>query len=100
MEISVAEVMGKDFRERRHVAKERYGCSNHKNKLPVDGLGGSCCSNQKTILRKNLEDRVPSCLPAASFGMGYLTTSPDRLARTSPRRSRTNPTSASAFPGS
>ncbi|MGO4659251.1 recombinase family protein [Ensifer sp. 2YAB10] len=29
------------------MAKERYGCSNHKNKLPIDGLGGACCSNQK-----------------------------------------------------
>ncbi|AOF89807.1 hypothetical protein BSY16_3593 [Sinorhizobium sp. RAC02] len=68
------------------MAKERYGCSNHKNKLPIDGLGGSCCSNQKTILRKNLEDRVLSCLPAAFFGMGvFETTSPDRHAATSQR---------------
>ncbi|TAU85100.1 hypothetical protein ELI07_17935 [Rhizobium leguminosarum] len=54
------------------MAKERYGCSNQKSKLPVDGLGGACCSNQKTILRKNLEDRVLSCLPAAFFGMGVF----------------------------
>jgi len=54
------------------MAKERYGCSNHKSKLPVDGLGGACCSNQKTILRKNLEDRVLSCLPAAFFAMGLF----------------------------
>ncbi|WP_312406277.1 recombinase family protein [Rhizobium sp.] len=54
------------------MAKERYGCSNHRNKLPVDGLGGTCCTNQKTILRKNLEDRVLSCLPAAFFGMGVF----------------------------
>ncbi|MGQ2952348.1 recombinase family protein [Agrobacterium sp.] len=54
------------------MAKERYGCSNHKNKLPIDGLDGACCSNQKTILRKNLEDRVLSCLPAAFFGMGVF----------------------------
>lgn len=46
--------------------------SNHKNKLPIDGLDGACCSNQKTILRKNLEDRVLSCLPAAFFGMGVF----------------------------
>lgn len=45
---------------------------NHKNKLPIDGLDGACCSNQKTILRKNLEDRVLSCLPAAFFGMGVF----------------------------
>ncbi len=50
------------------MAKERYGCFNHKNKLPIDGLDGACCSNQK-ILRKNLEDRVLSCLPPAFFGM-------------------------------
>ncbi len=54
------------------MAKERYGCSNHKSKLPVDSLGGTCCTNQKTILRKNLEDRVLSCLPAAFFGMGVF----------------------------
>ncbi|TFE94132.1 hypothetical protein B5M44_23830 [Shinella sumterensis] len=54
------------------MAKERYGCSNHKNKLPIDGLDGACCSNKKTILRKNLEDRVLSCLPAAFFGMGVF----------------------------
>ena len=54
------------------MAKERYGCSNHKSKLPVDGLGGACCSNQKTILRKNLEDGVLSCLPAAFFGIGLF----------------------------
>ncbi len=54
------------------MAKERYGCSNHKSKLPIDGLGGACCSNQKTILRKNLEDRVLSYLPAAFFGMGVF----------------------------
>jgi hypothetical protein len=54
------------------MAKDRYGCSNHKNKLPIDGLGGNCCSNQKTILRKDLEDRVLSCLPAAFFEMGLF----------------------------
>ncbi|THK36193.1 hypothetical protein EHS39_20145 [Ensifer sp. MPMI2T] len=56
----------------RHHGKERYGCSNHKSKVPVDGLGGACCFNQKTILRKNLKDRVLSCLPAAFFGMGVF----------------------------
>ncbi|MFB7146465.1 hypothetical protein ACWGMK_15275 [Agrobacterium deltaense] len=40
--------------------------------LPIDGLDGACCTNQKTILRKNLEDRVLSCLPAAFFGMGLF----------------------------
>ncbi|MFC3970053.1 recombinase family protein, partial [Rhizobium lemnae] len=54
------------------MVKERYGCSNHKNKLPIDGLDGACRSNQKTILRKTLEDRVLSCLPAAFFGMGIF----------------------------
>jgi DNA invertase Pin-like site-specific DNA recombinase len=54
------------------MAKDRYGCSNHKNKLPIDGLQGACCSNQKTILRKNLEDRVLTCLPPAFFGMGIF----------------------------
>ncbi|MEQ1407381.1 hypothetical protein ABK249_20860 [Neorhizobium sp. Rsf11] len=37
------------------MAKGRYGCS-----------------NQKTILRKNLEDQVLSCLPAAFFGVGVF----------------------------
>ena len=34
------------------MAKERFGCT-----------------NQKTILRRNLEDRVPFCFPAAFSGM-------------------------------
>ncbi|SON54539.1 hypothetical protein HDIA_0998 [Hartmannibacter diazotrophicus] len=54
------------------MTKERYDCSNHKSRLPIDGLGGACCSNQKTILRKNLEDRMLSCLPAAFFGTGVF----------------------------
>ncbi len=61
------------------MAKERYGCTNHKSKLPVDGLNGRCCSNQKTILRKNLEDRVLSCLPAAHFSMGLFDEISDRV---------------------
>ncbi|MXN54358.1 hypothetical protein GR158_24995 [Shinella sp. AETb1-6] len=63
------------------MAKERYGCSNHKNKLPIDGLDGAYCSNKKTILRKNLEDRVLSCLRPSSAWV-YSTMSPDRPART------------------
>lgn len=82
------------------MAKERYGCSNHKNKLPIDGLDGACCSNHKTILRKNLEDRVLSCLPAAFFGMGVFDDVAGQARRISQQPSRTNPTSASAFPGS
>lgn len=64
------------------MAKERYGCLNHKSKLPVDGLGGACCTNQKTILRKNLEDRVLSCLPAAFFGMGVFDDIAEEVRRT------------------
>ncbi|TBD88116.1 recombinase family protein [Rhizobium ruizarguesonis] len=54
------------------MAKDRYGCTNHKKHLPIDGLDGACCSNQKTILRKDIEDRVLSCLAPAFFGMGVF----------------------------
>ncbi len=79
----------------RHHGQERYGCSNHKSKLPVDGLGGACCSNQKTILRRNREDRVLSCLPAAFFGMVCsmrLPDGPPELRGLDQERSRRAPT--------
>ena len=47
--------------------KDRYSCTNHRKALPIDALGGECCSNTKTILRKNVEDRVLSVLPAAFY---------------------------------
>ena len=50
----------------------RYGCTNHKKRLPIDDLGGACCSNRKTILRENLEDRVINCLPGAFFSLGIF----------------------------
>ncbi len=54
------------------MAKDRYGCTNHKKRLPIDNLGGACCSNRKTILRENLEDRVINCLPGAFFSLGIF----------------------------
>jgi hypothetical protein len=54
------------------IARDRYGCTNHKKHMPIDGLNGACCSNQKTIPCKNLEDWVLSCLPAAFFGKGLF----------------------------
>lgn len=47
------------------MAKNRSGWTNHKKRIPLEALGGACCSNQKSILRKELEDRVLACLPAA-----------------------------------
>lgn len=52
--------------------KARYSCKNHKDHLPIDELGGACCSNSKTILRENVEDRVINCLPGAFFSMGIF----------------------------
>ena len=51
------------------MATGRYGCTNHKKKIPLDVLGGACCSNHKTILRKELEDRILTCIPAALVHM-------------------------------
>ncbi|MBU0831160.1 MAG: recombinase family protein [Alphaproteobacteria bacterium] len=51
------------------MAKDRYGCTNHRKKLPLDVLGGTCCSNHKTILRKELEDRILTSIPAALVHM-------------------------------
>ncbi len=73
------------------MAKDRYGCTNHKNKLPINGLDGACCSNQKTILRKNLEDRVLSCLPAAFFGMGVFDDVAGQARRNIARSARNEP---------
>ncbi|MNI18134.1 hypothetical protein D3C73_715310 [compost metagenome] len=52
------------------MVKDSYGCTNYKKHLPIDGLNGAGCSDQKTIPRKNPEDQILSCLPAAFFGMG------------------------------
>lgn len=54
------------------MARDRYGYTNHKKHMPIDGLNGACCSNQKTIPCKNLEDWGLSCLPAAFFGKGLF----------------------------
>ena len=49
-----------------------YGWTHHKKKIPIDGLGGSRCQNQKTILRNDIEDRVLACLPAAFLHLGIF----------------------------
>ncbi|PDT75456.1 Site-specific recombinase and resolvase superfamily protein [Sinorhizobium sp. BJ1] len=54
------------------MAKDRYGCTNHKKRLPIDDLGGECCQNQKTILRNDVEDRILACLPAAFLHLGIF----------------------------
>ena len=52
--------------------KDRYSCTNRKKRLPIDELGGACCSNSKTIIRQDLESRVLECLPAAFFAEGMF----------------------------
>ena len=54
------------------MAKARYGCTNHKKRLPIEGLGGECCQNQKTILKKDIEDRVLASLPVAFLHLGII----------------------------
>ena len=52
--------------------KDRYSCTNHRKGLPSDALNGECCSNTKTILRRNVEKRVLSILPPAFFSFGIF----------------------------
>jgi DNA invertase Pin-like site-specific DNA recombinase len=54
------------------MAKDRYGCTNHKKRLPIDELDGVCCQNSKTIKRQDVEERVLGALPAAFFSMGIF----------------------------
>lgn len=80
------------------MAKDRYGCTNHKKHMPIDGLNGACCSNQKTIPCKNLEDWGLSCLPAAFFGKGLFSDVAGQARQNLAASVRSDPTSASAFP--
>ncbi len=61
------------------MAKGRYGCTNHKKKIPLAILGGDCCGNHKTILRKELEDRVLTCIPAALVHMDVFRRTVDKV---------------------
>lgn len=45
------------------MGKDRYGCTNHNKKIPIDELDGKPCANRKTISRRELEDRVLTCVP-------------------------------------
>jgi len=49
--------------------KDRYSCTNHRKRLPIDELGGECCGNTKTIKRQDLEERVLNCIPVAFFSL-------------------------------
>ncbi len=80
------------------IARDRYGCTNHKKHMPIDGLNGACCSNQKTIPCKNLEDWGLSCLPAAFFGKGLFSDVAGQARQNLAASVRNDPTSASAFP--
>jgi site-specific DNA recombinase len=62
------------------TGKGRYGCANHKAKLPIDELGGECCSNNRTILRSELEERVLTCIPAAFYAKDLFQTTATELA--------------------
>ncbi|WP_216330285.1 hypothetical protein [Rhizobium sp. X9] len=46
--------------------------------MPIDELGGACCSNSKTIIRQELESRVLDCVPAAFFAEGIFDTLSER----------------------
>ncbi len=59
------------------MAKDRYGCTNRKKKLPTDHLGGIVCTNSKTINRFELEERVVSAVPDNLLGADNL----DRINR-------------------
>ena len=49
------------------MGKGRYGCTNRQKKLPIDMLGGIVCTNSKTILRSELEDRILVAFPEGFF---------------------------------
>ncbi|MCJ8240630.1 recombinase family protein [Peteryoungia algae] len=61
------------------MATGRYGCTNHKKKIPLDVLGGACCSNHKTILRRELEDRILTSIPAALVHMDVFRRTVDKV---------------------
>ena len=61
------------------MAKDRYGCTHHKKKIPLDVLDGDCCGNSQTILRSELEDRVLDCLPAALVHMDVFKKTADAV---------------------
>jgi site-specific DNA recombinase len=73
------------------TGKGRYGCANHKAKLPIDELGGQCCSNNRTILRDELEARVLTCIPAAFYAKDLYQTAAFELARKAKQHKSTEP---------
>ncbi|WP_434056129.1 recombinase family protein [Roseibium sp.] len=55
------------------MARERYGCTNHKKKLG--------CQNSRTITRQNLEQRVLKAFPRSMFSITNLNDLTDKVNR-------------------
>lgn len=55
------------------MAKERYGCTNHKKKLG--------CQNSRTITRQSLEQRVLKAFPRSMFSITNLNELTDKVNR-------------------
>lgn len=63
------------------MAKDRYGCTNRKKKLPIDSLGGITCTNSKTISRHELEERVLAAFPEGLFSISNIEHVRDTLSK-------------------
>ncbi|WP_343203393.1 recombinase family protein [Hoeflea sp.] len=61
------------------MAKNRYGCTNHQKKLPIDHLEGVVCPNHKTINRAELEARVLDPIPLNLLSIENITSVQDSI---------------------